>query len=221
MPTPQRRARAPRCQVYENNRRCTRDGHGNPAVCARHRAAIANTAPVSQPFATIVADEIGNFLKGKPINREAIFGGLAESFGQQWAAGIGGDYRPDVGRGETENSAHRRAQAGGGMGVNWDDLFNEVKRRVDESVRNTGQPPPTDWQRGQRRTPQEDEGARIAREVAAARQVMGFAASEPLTEEVIAARKRLLAKKHHPDRGGSAEKMAAINNAADVLMAAL
>ncbi len=55
----------------------------------------------------------------------------------------------------------------------------------------------------------------------AARQVMGFAASEPLTEDLISARKRQLAKRHHPDRGGSVEKMAAINDAADILLAAL
>lgn len=211
MPSPQRTARAPRCQVYENNRRCTRDGHGEPAVCARHRAAIAGAAKAS-PFATIVAEQVENFLGGKPINREAIFGGIAETLAQQWAPAMGGGYHPEVGRQESENSAHRRAQSGrAAQGVNWGDIFRDAQERVRDAQRQTRQTPP----------PQADDSERIARDVALARQVMGFAASEPLTEEVITARKRALAKKHHPDRGGSVEKMATINNAADVLMASL
>jgi len=54
-----------------------------------------------------------------------------------------------------------------------------------------------------------------------ARQTMGFAQAEPLTEAIIKDRKRLLAKKHHPDRGGSVQKMALVNDAADILLASL
>lgn len=54
-----------------------------------------------------------------------------------------------------------------------------------------------------------------------ARRVMGFGGNEKLTVDMIKDRKRELAMKHHPDRGGSLEKMQAINNAADVLLASL
>ena len=60
------------------------------------------------------------------------------------------------------------------------------------------------------------------RAILAARQVMGFAATEPLDENKIKDRKRQLAKRYHPDlQGGSAQKMALVNDAADVLLAAL
>lgn len=88
-----------------------------------------------------------------------------------------------------------------------------------------GQPPPGSGSRppwgpppgmGGRRTEDPD-----LERVRAARRIMGFAESEPLTEEKISQRKRQLAKKHHPDRGGSAETMTAVNRSADILIAAL
>ena len=51
-----------------------------------------------------------------------------------------------------------------------------------------------------------------------ARQVLGFAASEPITKDQLRKRHRDLAKRHHPDRGGSVEKMQEVNAAVDVLM---
>ena len=51
-----------------------------------------------------------------------------------------------------------------------------------------------------------------------ARKVMGFAPTEQLDADKIRKRKRTLAEQHHPDRGGSTEKMAMINDAADILM---
>jgi hypothetical protein len=54
-----------------------------------------------------------------------------------------------------------------------------------------------------------------------ARKVMGFGPGDPITEDAIKARKRELALKYHPDKGGSATDMAAINDAADTLLAAM
>lgn len=51
-----------------------------------------------------------------------------------------------------------------------------------------------------------------------ARRIMGFGPTEPLTADMIRKRKRTLAERYHPDRGGSTERMAAINDAADILM---
>lgn len=54
-----------------------------------------------------------------------------------------------------------------------------------------------------------------------ARSVLGFGPNEPLTEEAIKDRRRTLAKRNHPDAGGSAKQMAIINDAADVLIESL
>lgn len=76
------------------------------------------------------------------------------------------------------------------------------------------------WQaRPEPRPPDQTEELRRVR--LAARQVMGFAAIEPLTEETIKDRRRVLAKRHHPDKGGSVQKMAMVNGAADILLQAL
>jgi curved DNA-binding protein CbpA len=48
---------------------------------------------------------------------------------------------------------------------------------------------------------------------------LGFSPSEPITLELLQQRRRVLARKHHPDRGGSVAKMQTINAAADVLEA--
>lgn len=76
------------------------------------------------------------------------------------------------------------------------------------------------WQRAQPPRPPDPRAEQRAR-VLAARRVMGFAEGEPLTEDVIKARRTALAKRHHPDRGGSAETMAEINDATDVLVEAV
>lgn len=69
--------------------------------------------------------------------------------------------------------------------------------------------------------------AERAAEIAAARRVLGFTKGEVLLEQQIRDRRRELAKKLHPDRaGGDARKaaaltakMAAVNSAADILLA--
>lgn len=66
--------------------------------------------------------------------------------------------------------------------------------------------------------PPPDPRVELRERVLAARRVMGFAAKEPLTEEGIKKRHRTLAKRHHPDLGGSPAKMAMINDATDVLV---
>jgi hypothetical protein len=79
---------------------------------------------------------------------------------------------------------------------------------------------PAEWTyRPPGRRPQpEDPDVEVQR---VARSVMGFTDKETLTVEQVKDRKRVLAKRHHPDRGGSVEMMARINDAADVLLASL
>jgi hypothetical protein len=51
-----------------------------------------------------------------------------------------------------------------------------------------------------------------------ARTVLHFGPTEKLTSELIKKRRKVLATMCHPDRGGSAEAMAKVNAAADVLL---
>lgn len=51
-----------------------------------------------------------------------------------------------------------------------------------------------------------------------ARQELGFQPREPLTRDVVERRRKELARRHHPDLGGSVQRMASINQAADVLL---
>lgn len=54
-----------------------------------------------------------------------------------------------------------------------------------------------------------------------ARDVLGFPVNKKLTAEDIKKRHRELARKHHPDRGGSVARMQEINAAVDRLLATL
>lgn len=146
----------------------------------------------------MLLESLGDLLQGNPINREATIG-AAEAFLNQWATGIGGNYRPDISGGGSEDAVHRRAQSGQGRPWNW-------------NIPHAG---------GRRQPPQHDPEAELLRARAAARQVMGFGADEPIDAAKIKVRHRELVRKHHPDRGGSTKKMANINLARDVLMEAL
>ncbi len=78
-------------------------------------------------------------------------------------------------------------------------------------------PGPGSWRTPQHPPPQQEDPELRAR--AMARKVMGFAPTEQLTADKIRQRKRTLAQRYHPDLpGGSTEKMAMINDAADILM---
>lgn len=51
--------------------------------------------------------------------------------------------------------------------------------------------------------------------------VLGFAAGEKVTAEQVKKRHRELARRHHPDRGGSVAKMQEVNAAVDQILATL
>lgn len=146
---------------------------------------------------SVITEAAINFMSGKPINRDATIGAI-ESFVEHWSGGIGGAYRPDVSGGERESRVHQRAQSG----------HETPWWTMPGSPRRGPQPPPPPSEEVERQ-----------RKIAAAKQVMGFAQSEPLTKEMVQQRHRKLVRKHHPDHGGSTERMMAINNARDVLLA--
>ena len=187
-----------KCSYREGNRRCPYDGNGDPVLCNAHRMALAQAAAPRNPL-HVIADAMVNFLSGNPVNTDATIGAAETIFSQ--FGGMGTNYRPDVVAGASEDATHRREQAG------WSNFRPTPPGAQPGRDRSAWQPDP--------------EAEERRRAVTAARRVMGFA-SEPLTVPVIAARKRQLAKRWHPDRpGGSVQKMAAINDAADVLLASL
>lgn len=53
------------------------------------------------------------------------------------------------------------------------------------------------------------------------RVVLGFGPGDKLTVAIVKARHRELARKHHPDRGGSVTRMQEVNAAVDKLLASL
>jgi hypothetical protein len=173
------------------------DGDGDPPLCRPHRLAMAELARPKPPV-RVLLDTVSDWLQGRPINGEATLG-AAEAFLNQWVAGIGGNYRPDI-SGVSEDAAHRRAQSGAGRPWHWNIPHAGGHRQA---------------------SPQHDPEADLRKARAAARQVMGFGPDDPLDADQIKARHRALVKKHHPDHGGSTKKMANINLARDVLMAAL
>lgn len=191
-PVPPRRRL--KCSYHESGRRCPRDGHGNPPLCQAHTIAVMEASRPKRPT-EVLADAFVNFLQGKPINTEATIGAVDSLIGQ-WSSGMGSDFRPDVAGGD----------ARAGQRPWWWTVIGQG------GPAGQGAPPPPADARAQA------EAKRVELE---ARRVMGFAAGQPLTEPLINARRKVLARRNHPDLGGSTEKMTIINAAADMLLSTL
>jgi len=185
--------RAPRCTYSEDGRRCVKDGEGNPPLCRAHQIAVAEILNrKSRSPAQRVSDLVSDFLQGKRINQDEVMG-VVQEVAQQWS-GMAGDFRPPIdGSGRTDHHQNQRADQ------NW------WTPRPGQGSR---QAPSVD--------PQQEE-LRVAR--LRARRVLGFTTNQSISVDEVKHRQRTLAKKNHPDLGGSTQKMAAINAAADVLLA--
>lgn len=190
-----------RCAYRESGRQCIRDGDGNPPLCNVHRVACAEIGrPPERRSAA--ANLIDNLLSGRKITRDHVNEAIGEFAGYAMGGGIAGGYHPDI-----SNDGRTQHHRSGTM------------------------PQGTEWWRilfpngvpagGGARVHVDPEAQQLAAARARARVVMGFAASEPITQDKVRARHRELAKRHHPDRGGKVEKMQEVNVAADVLMAEL
>lgn len=175
-------------------------------MCSAHRIALAEAARPKAPI-EVIGQTISDFLSGRPINHEQTLGAVRD-IASQWSGNIGSGYRPDIRSGESEGSAHRRAQAGDDPLWNW--ILNANARF--QSRNPEGTPPPP--------SPSPEEVIR-ARKMQAARRIFGFREGVVLTEEAIKKRYRELVKRAHPDHGGSTERTAIINAARDVLVASL
>jgi hypothetical protein len=73
----------------------------------------------------------------------------------------------------------------------------------------------------QRQAPPPPRGPDPRIAIAKARQTLGFNPTDKLTEDMVKKRHRELARKHHPDRGGSVARMQEINAAVDQVLATL
>lgn len=101
-------------------------------------------------------------------------------------------------------------------------LDDTIRTQVPNFVPPPGFQPPPNWMPRQAQPPPEDPQVLEAkREFAAAKRLLGFADTQPITADDVRERKKQLARKYHPDRpGGSLETMQKINAACDVLLRA-
>lgn len=193
--SPKKSRRLDQCQYRENGSRCIKSGTGTPCLCRVHKIvaeqAARSEAPSRGPRNGGLADLVDDFLTGRPFDPNKA-GAVLHDFAKSW--GIGGGftgYSPDIDTGQPPPGA-----------------------RFDPPP--DFRPPPR-WHREDAPPPE----VRPSADVQRARNAMGFGPADPLTEDTINQRRRQLARKHHPDRGGSTERMMVINDAADVLLESL
>lgn len=198
MPAKARSARHERCVYKEGGRRCQRNGTrlsaNDPPLCNACRIAAAEAArkATARP-ARRAANAVGEILDDFLHGRPFDPSKVASAI-NDFGWGMGGgytDFRPDI-----ADTQPWSTSAGPSIGP--DHHRHNWHREA---------PPP----------PKED--TRIAERDA--RRVLGFGPTELITKEVLKVRQRTLAMRHHPDRGGSVERMQAVNSAVDVLAATL
>lgn len=176
----------------EDGRRCGADGVGNPPLCPPHGAILRATAEAPHnPLGTIV-DSLKN---GRPITVADAVSAAADLLSTM----LGG--RPFVPP-AAPSSNYRPGHGPPPSPDDWD--------------------PFSAWRQQRQAPPPRSSVSELTAQRAAARKVFGWANMYLLVDaDELKARYRELAKKHHPDRGGSAKKMAQVNAAMDVLTAEL
>lgn len=185
-----RAPRAPKCSYVEDGRRCGADGEGNPPLCPPHTAILRATAEAPyNPLGSIV-DSLKN---GRPV-----------SFGDAIAAGA--DLLATMLGGRTFVPPQPPSRAPGSSPPPSSGAWDPVGQW---------------WQEQQRRQQQQQRPRQDVDELAAdrvaARRAFGWPPGKKLDGDELKTRYRELAKKNHPDRGGSPDRMAKINHAMDVL----
>lgn len=217
---PSARKPAPnRCAYREGRAQCRRNGAGNPPLCDAHRIVLEGAAGrESSAFGDGLRGIFDVFTSGKKATKaqirnafedvSSVLAGerqVTEIFGDM------GDYIP------TARAAPPR-QAAPNMGwASTEDLMREMRARVQEAraqAARSGWAPPGGGPRQAAPPPRKPTGPDP-------REVLGFTNREALTKDLVQKRRRELARKHHPDKGGSVDRMAQINHAADQLLAEL
>ena len=205
MPSPQKSRRVDQCCYSEGGRRCRRSATGNPPLCNAHKIAVAEQVrrEVEPPGAGAGVYELfDRVVTGRRVSRK-VFEEAASDIADWWTK-----YQAESAKTDSDPTRPRSARSAPASGPNsgpknwWDPIVNEVKHRAQ-----TRQPDPRAVELKQRR--------------ARARVTLGVAMDARLSEADLNKLRRELARKHHPDRGGSASKMQEINDAVDVLLAEL
>lgn len=192
---PPKSRRAERCVYIEGGVRCRRSGTGDPSLCNPHRIVMRDAGRPQQPLGGI-ADLVERVFTGRRVSRKTWEGAIRDAAAileQQAQASANASNGQ-----QTSNGGFRP-----GPGFQPPDSWREFVKKQQQK-----------WAPPQPLDPKIEERRR-------ARITLGFAPSEPVTLEVLQRRRRELARKHHPDRGGSVAKMQAVNAAADVLEAEL
>lgn len=176
----------------ESGRRCRRSGTGDPAICNAHRVAFME------------ASRRG----AKPRGARAVGDGVYDLFerlmtGKKVTQKVAREAFKDA-RDIINEFAQGESNGYAAYAEQLRQRINNARQRVD----------PEAAARAAR-------AAQKKRAEAMARQVLGFAPQDPLTAEIINRRRRELARRHHPDHGGSDAKMKEINGAVDVLLEGL
>jgi hypothetical protein len=104
---------------------------------------------------------------------------------------------------------------GGGYAPFHPNITNDApdpRRAATGNQRSTSRPPPSWFPDDQPAAPRPDF------DIQNARRELGFGPGDVLTIDTIKDRRRHLARKHHPDRGGSTFRMQIVNDSADTLL---
>jgi hypothetical protein len=193
-----------RCSYIERGRRCVRNGTGNPPLCRACAIIVAEAAqrastPHGQAGAAfqrvgeVAGEMLSDLFAGRPINREKVASTITD-FAWQMGSNYA-DFHPPL-----EDVPIHPPGTGG------------QRRRPPWPFGNQAPPPPD---------PAAFEAQEKLERARAARIVLGFGPNEQITAQTLKARHRELVKKHHPDRGGNAKRMAEINNAVDAIEAVI
>ncbi len=201
-----RAAKPVQCVFKEGGRRCVRNGAGNPALCGPHRIVAADAAQQAQPRVSTafqqISDLFDDFLAGRPFDRQKV-GDLAAHAINEAAWRMGGSYtgyHPPI---VDESQIHDTDPNG----------YRDTRR---------ARPRPPPGYRWHDEEPSETvDAAQLDLDRAKARATLGFGPRDVLTRDILKNRFRALAKKHHPDRGGSLERMKEISAANDILEKAI
>jgi hypothetical protein len=182
-----------RCAYVERGRRCGRKGTGNPPLCESHRVVLdAEAARPARPGERLV-NIIGKAFRGHKIDDEALYEGI-EDFVGMFSRATGDPAHDPV--------AAARARAA-------DFIRKTRQQQHPDGFANPPRPRPR-----QPPPPPHPTGPDP-------RLVLGFAIGQKVTAEEVKKRHRELARKHHPDRGGSVARMQEVNRAVDEIMATL
>jgi curved DNA-binding protein CbpA len=188
-----------RCVYKEQNVRCPRQGKGSPCLCDPHRVILESDTDYSG-FDRL-GKVLGKMFRGDRVPKREARQAVVDGIG--FLAGVANAY--------VQEQYVQRPRTGAATPpknfVDW--AYEQLKQRERE-------------QEARRRGGGARDPAELQRLRRAARVILGWAADQAITVELVNKRRRDLAKKFHPDRqGGSVEKMQEINAAADVLLAEL